>query len=90
LKKQELSRIEEESEQLLQQLDEVLAKHSTRQNIDQTITIMARLFSLQVKERHVKAAKEWSIDIGFLSKLIVVCLIPIIARIAAQIFTQYF
>ncbi len=87
LKKQELLRIEEESEKLLQQLDEVLAKQPTRQISDQTITIMARLFSLQVKERHVKAAQEWPIDISFLSKLVVLVLIPIIARIAAQIFT---
>jgi hypothetical protein len=90
LKKQELLIIEEESEQLLQQLDEVLAKQPTRQISDQTITIMARLFSLQIKERHVKAAQEWPIDIGFLTKLIAVGLIPIIARIAAQIFTRYF
>jgi len=90
LKKQELSRIEEESEQLLQQLDEVLAKQPTRQISDQTTAIMARLFSLQFKERHVKAAQEWPIDIGFLTKLIAVGLIPIIARIAAQIFTRYF
>ena len=97
LKKQELSRIEEKSEQLLRQLDEVLAKQPTRQISDQTIAIvaqttaiMARLFSLQFKERHVKAAQEWPIDIGFLTKLIAVGLIPIIARIAAQIFTRYF
>lgn len=90
LKKQELSKISEESEQLLRQLDEVLAKQPTRQISDQTITIMARLFSLQVKERHVKAAQEWPIDIGFLSKLIVLGLIPIISRIAAEIFTRYF
>ncbi len=67
-----------------------LAKQPTRQISDQTITIMARLFSLQIKERHVKAAKEWPIDIGFLTKLIAVGLIPIIARVAAQIFTRYF
>ena len=87
LKKKELLKISEESEQLLQQLDEVLAKQPTRQISDQTITIMARLFSLQVKERHVKAAQEWPIDISFLSKLVVLVLIPIIVRIAAQIFT---
>jgi len=90
LKKQELLIIEEESEQLLQQLDEVLAKQPTRQISDQTITIMARIFSLQVKERHAKAAQEWPIDIGFLTKLIGVGLIPIIARLAAQIFARYF
>lgn len=79
MKKQELSKISEESERLLQQLDEALAKQVS----DQTITVMARLFSLQIKERHVKAAQEWPIDMSFLSKLMVLGLIPIISRIIA-------
>jgi hypothetical protein len=90
LKKQELSRIEEESEQLLQQLDEVLAKQPTRQISDQTTAITARLFSLQFKERHVKTAQEWPIDIGFVSKLMGLGLIPIIGRIMVEIFSRYF
>ena len=90
LKKQELLRIEEESEKLLQQLDEVLAKQPTRQTSNKTVAIMARLFSLQVKERHVKAAQEWPIDLGFLSKLIVLVLIPIIVRVSIEIFNRYF
>ena len=90
LKKQELSKISEKSEQLLRQLDEVLAKQPTRQISDQTVTIMARLFSLQFKERHIKAAQEWPIDISFLSKLIGLGLIPIISRAAQEIFTRYF
>ncbi len=90
LKKQELSKISEESEQLLLQLDEVLAKQPTREISDETITVMAHLFSLQVKERRVKAAQEWPIDIGFLSKLIGLGFIPIITRIVQEIFTRYF
>jgi len=90
LKTQELSRIERESEQLLQQLDEVLSKQTTRQVTSQTTAIMARLFSLQIKERHVKAAQEWPVDIGFVSRLIGLGLIPIIGRIVAEIFARYF
>jgi hypothetical protein len=90
LKKQELLKIKEESEQLLRQLDEVLAKQPAKQISDQTITIIARLFSLQIKGRHVKAAQEWPIDVSFLSKLIGLVLIPIVSRIAMQIFSQYF
>ena len=84
MKKQELSRISEESEQLLRQLDEIFAKQPTNQASDQTLTIMARLFSLQVKEKHVAAAQEWPIDISFLSKLLVLGLIPIISRLIAM------
>ncbi|MFQ5822342.1 MAG: hypothetical protein ACE5I5_20400 [Candidatus Heimdallarchaeota archaeon] len=85
MKKQELSKISEESEQLLQQLDEVLAKQPTGQFSEQTIAIMARLFSLQIKESHVKAAQEWPIDISFLSKLMILGLIPIISRIVVML-----
>lgn len=60
-------------------MHEALAKQVS----DQTITIMARLFSLQIKERHVKAAQEWPIDLSFLSKLMVLGLIPLISRILA-------
>jgi hypothetical protein len=90
LKKRELSEIEEESRQLLQQLDDVLAEQHTRQVSDQTITVMARLFSLQVKERHVKAAQEWPINISFLSTLIGLGLTPIISKIAIELFSRYF
>ncbi len=85
LKRQELLKISEESEQLVHQLDEVLAKQPTKQVSDQTLTIMARLFSMQVKEKRIEAAQEWPIDISFLSKLAVVGLIPIVSRIVAML-----
>jgi len=97
LKKQELSKVSEESEQLMQQLDEILKKQPARQmggQIDavvaQTTAITARLLVLQVKEKRVKAAQEWPIDVSFLSKLTGLILIPIVSRIAIQIFTRYF
>ena len=84
MKKRELSKISEESQQLLKQLDEALAKQSTKQNVDSNVSVMHyRLFSLQVKERYVRSAQEWPIDISFLSKIIVLCLIPILSRIVA-------
>ena len=86
MKKQELERIEEESTRLLQQLDGLLAKQPTSQRSDQTIAKMAHLFSLQIKERRMKAAKEWPIDVGFLSKLVG---LAIAARVMMDIFTRY-
>jgi len=85
LKEQELSKIAEESEMLLQQLDEVLTTLSPKQQSDQTITLLARLFSLQVKEKHVLTAQEWPIDVNFISKLVVLGLIPIITRVIAML-----
>lgn len=82
MKQQELTRIFEESERLVQQLDEALKKQKSSQQIDKRIeTLHYRLFNLQIKEKHAKAAKEWPIDIDFVSKLLVLVLIPIISRI---------
>ena len=57
MKDRELRKISEESEQLLQQLDEVLTKAPKRESNNQTINIMAHLFSLQIKERNTKQLK---------------------------------
>ena len=86
MKKQELARIFEESEMLLQQLDEALNKQKTSEQVDKRIeNIHYRLFSLQIKEKHTKTAKEWPIDISFVSKLLALVLIPIITRILAML-----
>lgn len=85
MKKQELSKISEESRQLLQQLDGILAKQPAKQTSDQPFTIMACLFSLQVKEKHAAAAQEWPVDISFLSKLLALGLTPIISRLITMI-----
>jgi hypothetical protein len=85
LKRQELAIITEESDLVLQQLDEVTTTSSPQQQSDQTIFLLARLFSLQVKEKQVQAAQEWPIDISFISKLVVLGLIPIISRLIAML-----
>ena len=86
MKKHELLKILVESQQLLKELDETLTKQSTKQNIDPNISIMHfRLFSLQVKEKHVKAAQEWPIDLSFLSKLLAMVLIPIASKVVVML-----
>jgi MFS family permease len=84
MKQQELSKIMDESQQLLHQLDAALNEPPSKQLNNQTITIMARLLSLQVREKHVRAAQEWPIDTSFLSKLIVLGLIPIVSRLVVM------
>jgi len=80
LKRRELLKIEEEFEQLQLQLDGVLAEPVSHSS-DQITVIMGRLSSLQIKERRIKLAQEWPIDIGFLSKLLGLVLVPAIARV---------
>ncbi len=86
MKNQELSKISEESQKLIKQLDEALNKQAVSQDIDKEIAVMHyRLFSLQVKEKHVKVAQEWPIDLSFFSKLLILVLIPILSRILATL-----
>jgi len=79
LKKRELLKIEEEFEQLQLQLDGALAQ-PVSQSSDQITAIMGRISSLQIRERRIKLAQEWPIDISFLSKLLGLVLVPAIIR----------
>jgi hypothetical protein len=90
LKKQELLKIENESESLTKQLDSILLNESSTQPTDQTIALMARLFSLQIKERRVREAQEWPIDISFVSKLGGLVLMPIITKLFVDFISRYF
>jgi uncharacterized protein YacL len=87
MKQQELERIFEETETLVQQLDEALKNQTASQQIDGRIEILHyRLFSLQIREKHARAAREWPIDVSFVSKLLVLVLIPIVSRILVMLF----
>ena len=89
LKKRELLKIEEEFERLKLQLDEALAK-PVSQSTEQITAIMGRLSSLQIKERRIKLAQEWPIDISFLSKLLGLVLVPAIIRALIEILNRLY
>jgi hypothetical protein len=55
---------------------------------DQSLMLLDRLFSLQIRERKARAAKEWPIDVGFVSKLLGLILAPAAARILPEILTM--
>ncbi len=50
-----------------------------------TGAITLRIFNLQVRERRIRAAQEWPIDIGFISKLLGLGLAPVAAKIIQEI-----
>ena len=85
LKRQELAEIDDESQKLLQQLDEVLDEQHAGRSSEQTIAIMARLFSLQVKERRVDEAQEWPFNLTFVSQLAGLASMPAVARILMEV-----
>jgi hypothetical protein len=81
IKKKELEEISKKTESLLKVLDAAAEKKET----DKIVSVFAGLFRLQFKEKKVKEAQEWPIDVSFMSKLIVIGFIPILSRIIAAL-----
>jgi len=69
MKRDELSKIEEETSELMGELDKTLAERPTQDSRDRKATITARLLALHVKEKTVREAQEWPVDISFFSAI---------------------
>jgi len=87
LKRQELLRIDEEFDEMEKELSGVLGQPVSELS-DQSMVLMNRLFSLQIKERRVRAAKEWPFDVRFISRLLGLVGAAIMARILAEIISR--
>jgi hypothetical protein len=86
MKERELARIALESTKLVQELDDALNQPQRSPQLDTHIArIHYRLLSLQIKEKHARTAREWPIDLDFVSKLLTLILIPIVSRILAML-----
>jgi len=90
LKQQELRKIEQELVWLRHKLDEVLGNEPSQQSSSQTLATIGRIFSLQMKERSVRAAPEWPIDMNFLSRFAGLVFIPAIVRILVEVFNRLY
>ena len=88
LKRKELKEIAVEYENVRRQLDESL-RHPEREEV-RLIASMGNLLSLQIRERRIREAPEWPIDIGFVSRLLSLVLIPAIVRISIELFNRAF
>ncbi|MDH5441081.1 MAG: hypothetical protein OEZ48_02175 [Candidatus Bathyarchaeota archaeon] len=87
LKKQQLSEIEEQFQIVKKRLDTVV-EDKTYESNEGTMKIVARLLSLQIKERGLRSAPEWPVDTGFFSKLLTLVLIPAVVRVATEILNR--
>jgi hypothetical protein len=86
MKERELARLTKESTRLVQQLDDTLNHPQSSKQLDKYIArIHYRLVSLQIREKQAQSAREWPIDLDFMSKLLTLLLIPIISRIVAML-----
>jgi hypothetical protein len=87
LKRQELLRIDEEFDEVEKELNEVSGQ-PTGELSGRSVALMNHLFSLQIKERRVKAAKEWPIDVRFVSRLLGLVAAAAMARVLAEIINR--
>jgi hypothetical protein len=86
LKSRELREIAVEYDDVRKQLDEALERPEGREA--RLMAAVGRLLSLQMREREVREAPEWPIDIGFVSRLLSLVLIPAIVRISIELFNR--
>lgn len=83
IKRKELNNIEAEFRTLQEEFS--ASYKSAGAGTENTIQLMLKFFSLQLRERQVRLAQEWPIDVSFLSKLLLLVLIPVIVRIISWI-----
>ena len=81
LKKRKLREIEEESNKLIQESNDTLAKYPAGDSRDRIMLITSRLVSLHAKERNLREADEWPIDPTILVGFTGFVLIPILTNI---------
>jgi len=63
----------------------IVSLERSLETLTTTGAITLRIFNLQVRERRIRAAQEWPIDIGFISKLIPIVSAPVAAKILPEI-----
>lgn len=93
LKQRELQEIEEDTNLLMQKLNEALKRDATIASKDSTTLIVSlnvRLNILQIRERKANEVDEWPIDPNVLSMLIMIVLIPILTQIVFDILFGFF
>jgi hypothetical protein len=89
LKRIEFDKLKKESDTIIEQMDQIIIDNKGKKKSEEIIDKLARLFSLQAKEKQVKDAQEWPIDTSFLSRFSGVVLIPIVARISIEFINRF-
>ena len=87
LKQRELLKIDEEFELIEKQLND-LQKEPMEKVSGESLVLLDRLSSLQIRDRKARAAKEWPFDMGFVSKLLGLMMATVAARILAEVLNR--
>ena len=87
LKRQQLEEIANEFQTLSRSLassEGGQGGHST----EEMLRNLARLMMLQIREQSVKSAPEWPVDVGFVSRLMSLFLVPLMIRLVVEIINR--
>jgi hypothetical protein len=87
LKRQELLKIDQEYDEVEKELSQVSGQRVGEFG-GQSVALMNRLLSLQIRERRVRAAKEWPFDVRFVSRLLGLVAAAIMARVLAEVINR--
>jgi len=82
IKKAELMEIEKDYRELIQRSNEDASP-------EESIIHVQQLLSLQLRERMTMNMDEWPINIGFVTKLLTLILIPALVRVSAEFINKY-
>jgi hypothetical protein len=85
LKRRELAAIETEYSRLQAEFDMATAAPRPS-SYELTSALMGQFFSLQIRERKVRLAQEWPVDITFVSRVLLLVLVPVSVRIVIWAF----
>ena len=82
IKKSNLESIKDEYQALTESITEDITP-------DESILIIRELLNLQLKEKMISNMEDWPINIGYITKLLTLVLIPAIVRITIELFNRY-
>ena len=86
LKGVRLGKLRAESDDLIQQLDQIRLSGG---DSNQILVLMVGLQAVQLKERYVQAAHDWPVNMDFVGKLAGLIIMPTIVRIFIELFRGY-
>lgn len=89
LKRRELERINEETKELLRELEETLDEKNPKNIRDRVAILNARLLAMSLKEKMVRDAGEWPVKVRFFTALVSLAWVTFL-RYILDIVLKYF
>ena len=90
MKRNELTLIEEDYNTLQKKMVLVNEKGLNERSESESTALIGEILSLQLRERIVRNAPDWPIDINFITRLSTLVLIPALVRVTVELFNRFY